>query len=448
MSRRFSKKSWQEKWVEELSESRDAIKRTGAVNYKSIESMQKEKPYYYAKLVESNYARDENNLFPTFNEVDAKNYHANFAGGQSNFETQMTRGWVCNAEHLKPGDTEPRVLCSSLGVEYNPSSNYELLIMKMPEDVDVYPADADGLSEVGDKWLGYDYDDYRSALDPQKQAEYRSFFENNKQVDLATSEERMFFTKEHAQCAEKMNDTDLLARTELHNSFGANEYYSGLGFTKSNNSIEGVDAGDRSLLVAREYFCIDKSPHTISELKSQDSILVVECKELDNAIVKLTSPDRELYERNRESLSIKDSVRLKENADSLELKKSFDFVNAHDYYSEELALHESRLVSNSNEAGVTQEHSNIAKEVKMPQEEIQNYENGESIFARGEGGAEYNQCKIEKNNVLEKNDAGDRSKQFGDWAETMAEEFQKMESQQHENNDAFGFEPAVESQTE
>ncbi|NNM60034.1 MAG: hypothetical protein HKM04_09500 [Legionellales bacterium] len=295
MSRQNDYRRFKETEIE-LERARFQLEKNGECQLYSRNELEKSNtpPPVLARLVEASQINENRAFFPPIRDADPL---------KTEHPENLTRGWLFDAKQLENGDSDPRLLSSAIGVDYKSNSQYELVLITPPATMQIVAANSNGIAKIGGTYLSGKETTYQEALKPEVQTKYKELIESEQLKRQAAGEspfkigdnqERMAFSETAGQDCSQFTPTQLIARTELHRSLGANEHYSGHGMTKTNPDVKGIDVGAHNLLTSNEYIAIDSKPHTLNELKEQGLAISLPCKEIQRDIT-LTSPDRESY---------------------------------------------------------------------------------------------------------------------------------------------------------
>ena len=155
--------------------------------------------------------------------------------------------WSTSFDQLEDADTDPKLIAQKLGIEYNPNTDYTLMIVDTEKaapltGVKSVPATFEKVGEFANTELPDDFpvSFTNKAMTPEFQAEYalhyntaveQGFLENQWSKNTTDFED---YLKTTGMEADKIEDMKL--RMKMHDNIGNNQDYIGNGLTKDLNS--------------------------------------------------------------------------------------------------------------------------------------------------------------------------------------------------------------------
>ena len=184
--------------------------------------------------------------------------------------------WTTTYTQVEHADSDAKLLCQTLGVNYDPNKKYSMLIIDNQKatksgQMNSFTPTYDSLGYVAKSGMkNTDPAHIDAVMTDSYSKTYADLVNeaNAKNIDLNNPKKLNKFA---AQKGLNAKETDLLrTRQEIHDKYGANEHFTGNGLTKDNNAPAGkIQYGTVETVTQ------DKNPQTIGTLKKQGVIDVV-----------------------------------------------------------------------------------------------------------------------------------------------------------------------------
>src|SRR5690554_729832 len=187
-----------------------------------------------------------------------------------------TNYWTTSYTQVEHADSDAKLLCQTLGVNYDPNKKYSMLIIDNQKatksgQMNSFTPTYDSLGNVAKSEIsGTNPAHIDKVMTPDYSVTYAKHMEDAKAggINLSESKQLSDFAAQKGLSAE---DKKLLeTRQEINKKYGANEHFTGNGLTKDNNAPAGkIQYGTVETVTQ------DKNPQTIGVLKKQGVIDVV-----------------------------------------------------------------------------------------------------------------------------------------------------------------------------
>ncbi|MEZ5512227.1 MAG: hypothetical protein R3F47_20430, partial [Gammaproteobacteria bacterium] len=188
--------------------------------------------------------------------------------------------WSTSLDQLEDADTDPKLIATKLGLEYNPQATYVLIVVDTEKAIPLtgvksVPATFEKVGEFANTELPKQYPKHFTdrAMTPEFQAEYarhyqaavdQKFLADQWSKDVTDFEDYLKTTDMN------QGDIDLMKkRMEMHNDIGNNQDYLGNGLTKDINSATSNQFG------AVETLNFERKEVNLQQLSDANAITII-----------------------------------------------------------------------------------------------------------------------------------------------------------------------------